>query len=99
MGHREKVTIDNYNELKTLAKARIPFKEKLRLCKLHGISQSTLSKVGRSESYMDYRKKTNGHLYAWQDACSEWQNMSMTEKAKESIDNYLGRPYANEGNN
>ena len=48
---------------------------------------------------MDYRKKTNGHLYAWQDACAEWQNMSMTEKAKESIDNYLGRPHANKENN
>ena len=82
MGHQEKVTADNYNELKALAKATIPFKEKLRLCKLHGISQSTLSKVGRSESYRDYRKKTNEHLYAWRDACAEWQNMSMTENNK-----------------
>lgn len=75
MGQQEKVTIDNYNELKALAKAKIPFKEKLRLCKLHGISQSTLSKVGRSESYQDYRKKTNEYLYAWQDAAAVWQRM------------------------
>lgn len=80
MGSKEKVTIYNYNELKTLAKAKIPYKEKLRLCKVHGISQSTLSKVGRSENYEDYRKKINEHLYAWQDACAEWQSMSMAEK-------------------
>lgn len=82
MASREKVTIDNYNELKALAKAKIPFKEKLQLCKLHGISQSTLSKVGRSESFRDYRKKTNEHLHAWQDAYAEWQDMNMTENNK-----------------
>ncbi len=82
MGYQEKVTVDNYNELKALAKAKIPFKEKLRLCKLHGISQSTLSNVGRSESYQEYRRKTNEHLYAWRDAYAEWQNMSMTENNK-----------------
>ena len=82
MGSKEKVTIYNYNELKTLAKAKIPFKEKLRLCKTHGISQSTLSRVGRSESYQEYRRKTNEHLHAWNDANAEWQRMNMTEQKR-----------------
>ena len=82
MGHQEKVTINNYGELKTLAKAKIPYREKLRLCKVYGISQCTLSKVGRSDSYQDYRKKTNENLYALQDAIAEWQCMSMTENKR-----------------
>lgn len=83
MGSKAKVNRGNFDMIKTVALSKMPSEEKSRIAAIYGISQPTMSKVGRCKDYDEYRRSINGHFEDWKEAKQEWQNLDMQEKKED----------------